>query len=299
MKIFITGGTGLIGQPLTRALLAQGHELTLLTRNPENARAKLGDTELEFVPTLNTYSDFDQFDAVINLAGEPIFDRKWTDEQKQRLVESRVNLTERLVELINAGKNPPQTFISGSAIGYYGDNGESAVNEENPKGTQFPAQLCDQWEKTALQANCRTCLLRTATVISTHGGALTRMLPLYRWCLGGKLGSGEQYWAWIHLQDMVAAIQFLLNHPTCQGAFNLCSPNPVRNSEFNRTLAKILKRPHFAFVPAFILKLILGERAQLLLDSQNILPYRLQKAGFRFRFEKVGHALHDCIKHSH
>ncbi|MGR3808442.1 TIGR01777 family oxidoreductase [Pasteurella testudinis] len=299
MHIFITGGTGLIGQRLTRSLLKQGHQLTLLTRNPAHARTKFDGLEIEFLPTLNTLSHFDHFDAVINLAGEPIFDQAWTDEQKERLLDSRVTLTQQLVELINASRNPPHTFISGSAIGYYGDNGESAVSEDNPKGSQFPARLCAQWEQTALQADCRTCLLRTATVLSTRGGALTRMLPLYRWGLGGKLGSGKQFWAWIHLHDMVAGIEFLLNHPTCQGAFNLCSPNPVRNREFNRTLAKILTRPHFAFVPAFVLKWVLGERAQLLLDSQNILPCRLLKAGFTFRFEKIDAALQDCIKHSH
>ncbi|TNG94792.1 TIGR01777 family protein [Pasteurellaceae bacterium USgator11] len=296
MKIFITGGTGLIGQVLTRSLLSQGHQLTLLSRNPAQARTKFPDLDLEFVPTLNSYSSFDQYDAVINLAGEPIFDKAWHDEQKKQLIDSRIKITERLVELINAGKTPPHSFISGSAVGYYGDNGESAVSEDNPKGDQFPAQLCYQWEQAALQANSRTCLLRTANVLSTHGGALARMLPLYQCGLGGKLGSGKQYWAWIHRQDMVAAIEFLLNHPTCQGAFNLCSPNPVRNNEFNRTLANTLRRPHFAFVPAFMLKLVFGERAQLLLDSQNILPCRLIKAGFEFRFDRLADALHDCIK---
>lgn len=296
MNIFITGGTGLVGQPLTQSLLAQGHKLTLLTRNPERARTLFRDQEIEFVPTLNCYSSFDQYDAVINLAGEPIFDNAWSDEQKKRLINSRVAITERLVELINAGKNPPHSFISGSAVGYYGDNGESAVSEENPKGSQFPARLCEQWEQAALQANCRTCLLRTSNVLSTHGGALARMLPLYKCGLGGKLGSGKQYWAWIHRQDMVAAIEFLLNHPTCQGAFNLCSPNPVRNETFNRTLGKTLRRPHFVFVPEFALKLVFGERAQLLLDSQNILPCRLSKAGFQFRFSEIDAALTDCIK---
>ncbi|TNH04719.1 TIGR01777 family oxidoreductase [Testudinibacter sp. TR-2022] len=296
MKIFITGGTGLIGQVLTRSLLSQGHQLTLLSRNPAQARTKFPDLDLEFVPTLNSYSSFDQYDAVINLAGEPIFDKAWHDEQKKQLIDSRIKITERLVELINAGKTPPHSFISGSAVGYYGDNGESAVSEDNPKGDQFPAQLCYQWEQAALQANSRTCLLRTANVLSTHGGALAKMLPLYKCGLGGKLGSGKQYWAWIHRQDMVAAIEFLLNHPTCQGAFNLCSPNPVRNNEFNRTLANTLRRPHFAFVPAFMLKLVFGERAQLLLDSQNILPCRLIKAGFEFHFDKLADALHDCIK---
>ncbi|KGQ71111.1 epimerase [Chelonobacter oris] len=296
MKLFITGGTGLVGQPLTRALLAQGHELTLLTRNPERARSRFKGLDIDFVPTLNSYSNFDHYDAVINLAGEPIFDNAWTDEQKKRLIDSRVKITERLTELINAGKNPPHSFISGSAVGYYGDNGESAVSEENPKGSQFPARLCAAWEHAARQADSRTCLIRTANVLSTRGGALTKMLPLYKCGLGGKLGSGKQYWAWIHLHDMVAAIEFLLNHPTCEGAFNFCSPNPVRNREFNRTLGKILTRPHFALVPEFMLKLVFGERAQLLLDSQNILPCRLLKAGFEFRFDKIDDALADCIK---
>lgn len=296
MNIFMTGGTGLIGQSLTHHLLSKGHTLTLLSRNPKQARCYFNGSNIHFVATLNGYTHFNDFDAVINLAGEPIFNKAWTNKQKKCLLDSRLSITERLVELINMSQHPPHSFISGSAIGYYGDNGECAVNEEHLKGKQFPAQLCEQWEQAALQASCRTCISRTANVLSSHGGMLANMLPLYRYGLAGKLGTGTQYWAWIHIQDMVAGLDFLLNHPTCQGIFNLCSPNPTPNRIFSRTLANAIHRPHFAFVPSFILKLILGERAQLLLDSQNILPCRLKKAGFQFRFADLTSALHDCLK---
>lgn len=294
MNIFITGATGFVGSVLTAKLAGQ-HQITALTRSPEKA-GKILPASVKTVSTLACYANFDEFDAVINLAGEPIFDRRWTAQQKERLTNSRVNLTENLTALINNSVTPPHTFISGSACGYYGDCGEQPIDENTPPSDAFPAKLCQQWEAAALNADTRVCVLRTGIVMDKSGGALARMLPLYRYGLGGKLGCGKQFWAWIALPDMINAIEFLLLHSTCQGAFNLVSPHPIRNAEFNRMLGLAVKRPHFATVPAFVLKLVLGERSQLLLDSQNVQPSKLLAAGFEFQLPTLQQALSESLK---
>ncbi|WP_109078683.1 TIGR01777 family oxidoreductase [Aggregatibacter kilianii] len=283
MKILITGATGFIGSALIPSLLAQKHQVTALVRNPAKAQKHLP-AAVELINTLDYFQHFNQFDAVINLAGEPIFDHRWTAKQKVRLESSRVSLTEKLAQLINRSDTPPQCFISGSATGYYGDCGEQLIDENTPPADNFAARLCQQWEATALKANTRVCLVRTGIVLGTQGGALARMLPLYRCGLGGKLGSGKQFWGWIALADMVRGILFLLNNPNCHGAFNFVAPHAVRNAEFNTLLGDALHRPHFASVPAFMLKLLLGERAGLLLDSQNLVPQHLLAQGFQFEY---------------
>ncbi|MDO5054857.1 MAG: TIGR01777 family oxidoreductase [Pasteurella oralis] len=295
MQILITGATGLIGSTLVSHLLAQHHQITALVRSPDKARDQLPST-VQLISSLTQYNDLNQFDAVINLAGEPIFTRRWTIEQKCRLLESRVHLTRQLVTLINNSTAPPHTFISGSATGYYGDKAEHIITEQTEPSTRFPSYLCQQWEAEALKAKTRVCLLRTGIVLAQTGGALAKMLPIYRLGLGGRLGNGKQYWGWIALKDMIAGITFLLNNMTCAGAFNLVAPHPIRNSEFNSTLGKLLTRPHFATVPAFILNVLLGERAQLLLDSQKVVPAKLQAEGFIFQYPKLKEALQDILK---
>lgn len=286
MYILLTGGTGLIGSALLPQLLAKQHKICLLTRHIKMDRFPyyMG-KNVHQIKSLSELQDLNRFDAVINLAGEPIFDRRWTDKQKTKLFASRVNLTQNLTALINQSDNPPHTFISGSATGFYGDHQDHWIDETTSAGAEFPAQLCQHWEAAAMQANTRVCLLRTAMVLSPKGGALSKMLPLYRLGLGGKLGSGKQYWAWISLQDMIAGIVFLLENPQCKGAFNLAAPHPITNQNFNQQLGDFLKRPHFANVPAFLLRWVLGDRSQLLLDSQRIKPKRLIEAGFEFQVE--------------
>ncbi|HHE3650176.1 TIGR01777 family oxidoreductase [Pasteurella multocida] len=295
MNILITGATGLIGSQLTSQLIKHSHGVTALVRDPKAAKQKLP-ASVTLISSLAQYTTLNTFDAVINLAGEPIFDQRWTAEQKQRLVESRVNLTAQLVQRINASRQPPHTFISGSATGYYGNKSEEIITENAPPTDTFPSQLCQRWESEALCAKTRVCLLRTGIVLSKTGGALAKMLPLYRLGLGGKLGSGKQYWAWIALDDMVKGILFLLENHQCQGAFNLVSPNPIRHAEFNSTLASILKRPAFATVPEWLLRFFLGERAQLLLDSQKIVPEKLLAQGFVFDYPELKSALQAILK---
>lgn len=281
MNIFITGGTGFIGTTLCQALIQQGHQLTVLTR-----QQKPSQQAVTYCKDLTNFSNFNQFDAVINLAGEPIFDKAWATKQKQTLLQSRLDITEQLVERIQASSTPPHTFISGSATGYYGDLPFAKNYDElTACGKAFPAQLCQQWEACALKAQSektRVCLIRTGIVLDKQGGALKQMLPLYRLGLGGKLGSGKQHWAWISLNDEIRAILFLLNHSTCQGAFNLVAPQSITNENFNKTLAKMLGRPAFFSVPAFILRFLLGERSQLLLDNQPLVPKHLTAMGFVF-----------------
>ncbi|MGQ0287192.1 TIGR01777 family oxidoreductase [Pasteurellaceae bacterium 22721_9_1] len=285
MVIFITGGTGLIGQALVRKWLAQHHQITILTRSPTKALALF-----QHHPHLTAVDSLPvslQANVVVNLAGEPIFNRRWSNKQKKRLWDSRIKLTEKLTALINAANTPPDCFISASASGYYGNTGEQAINEQQPADHSFVASLCQQWEKAAKSANTRVCLLRTGFVLSPQGGALQKMLPLYQCGFGGKLGNGKQFMPWIALEDMVNAIDFLIHHPSCHGAFNLSAPNPVTNTEFNRLLARQLKRPYFAQAPACLLKLLLGERAALLLDSQNMQPQKLLQQGFHFKYSQL------------
>ncbi|OBW92660.1 TIGR01777 family oxidoreductase [Gallibacterium salpingitidis] len=281
MNILITGGTGFIGKTLLKQLDSEGHQLTLFSRSPKKYSAQIP-ANTNLISSLDTFENLDDFDAVINLAGEPIFNHSWSAAQKQKLIDSRIQITTKLAVLINQGTNPPHTFISGSAIGYYGDHPQLTMTEKMPPADDFLGKLCKQWEDTALTANTRVCLLRTGLVLGSYGGVLGRLLPLYSHWLGGKIGDGQQYWSWISLPDMVNAILFLLKNPDCSGAFNMVSPNPVTNQEFNATLARLMKRSAILHIPAAVLKTLLGERACLLLNSQKIYPEKLLKSGFQF-----------------
>lgn len=243
---------------------------------------------------LSTLKNLNAFDAVINLAGEPIFDKRWTVQQKEKLRNSRINLTQQLVQLINQSEYPP-ALISGSAIGIYGNCGEDVITEYTNPSTQFTAQLCIDWENAAKQANTRVCLVRTGLVLSPKGGAFAKTLLLYRFGLGGKLGNGEQYWSWIALEDMVEGLLFLLDHNNCEGAFNFTAPHPVKNKTFNQLLGQALHRPCFAQVPQFLLTTILGERACILLDSQNVYPKHLLDCGFTFQYSELSDYFHNIL----
>jgi len=269
MNILVTGGTGFVGKALVTALLSRGDSVTVLTRSIEKAQSIFPEKTPQFLTALSTLKDLNTFDAVINLAGEPIFDKKWTVQQKEKLRHSRIDLTQQIVQLINQSEYPP-ALISGSATGIYG---------------KFPPHLCIDGKKPEKKANTRVCLVRTGLVLSPKGGAFAKILPLYRFGLGGKLGNGEQYWSWIALEDMVKGLLFLLDHNRCEGAFNFTAPHPVKNKTFNQLLGKALHRPYFAQVPQFLLTTILGERACILLDSQNAYPKHFLDCGFTFQYE--------------
>ncbi|CAM3878645.1 TIGR01777 family oxidoreductase [Rheinheimera salexigens] len=292
MKILITGATGLIGTALIQFWQSQ-HQLIALTRSEAKAK-QLTAQGITAVTDLNQV-DFNTVDAVVNLAGEPIFGRRWSDKQKQLLCQSRWQLTEQLYQAIASAETAPKVLISGSAIGYYGAQQQQIIDEDySHLHADFSHTLCQRWEQIALQASStytRVCLLRTGIVLAKHGGALQRMLLPFKLGLGGKLGNGRQYMAWIHLNDMVRIIDFLLLHPTLQGAFNATAPHPVTNTEFTKQLAATLHRPALLPLPSSLLRLLLGEMADLLLNSQRVVPVRLTAANFNFTYPQLADAL--------
>lgn len=293
MNILMTGGTGLVGAALCRRWSAAGHRITVLSRRADCVEALCG----EGVVGVAAFSDISQdqhFDAVINLAGEPIADRRWTAVRKQQLRQSRIDLTASLLQFLRTLPAPPSVLISGSAVGYYGDQGDHVLDEEADAVNDFAHQLCRDWERAALQAEAlgtRVCVLRIGLVIANNGGFLSRMAMPFRLGLGGALGSGEQWMSWIHRDDLLAMIDFLLDQGVLRGVFNATAPCPVTNLEFSRTLARTVGRSTFLNVPAFALKIALGEMSSLLLGGQRVVPKRLQLAGFNFRYRHLQDAL--------
>ncbi len=298
MHILITGGTGLIGRRLIETLKNK-HQITVLTRNPDKASKILPDS-VSLAHSIEEFKDLSEFDAVINLAGEPIADNRWSETQKQRICQSRWQLTQKLVDKIKQTSAPPEVLISGSAVGYYGRQGNHTVTEEQHHvHEEFTHTVCKQWENIALQARSdmtRVCTLRTGIVLAKGEGALGKMALPFKLGLGGKLGHGEQMMSWIHIDDEVAAILFLLTNDSCEGAYNLTAPNPVSNAEFSKELAHALHRPSLFTVPAFVLKVILGATSDLLLTGQRVLPARLQSAGFKFKYPTLSGALQNLYK---
>lgn len=297
MRILITGGTGLIGRHLCKALLATGHELTVFSRKPETVTARCG--AVRVLASLADWTPDMAFDAVINLAGEPIVDERWTEKRKQVLRDSRIAVTDELVRRIAAAKHKPAVLLSASAIGYYGGRGDELLSEDSAAGTDFPAHLCLDWEAAAHAAErhgVRVCLLRSGLVLSRDGGLLGRMLPPFRLGMGARVADGSQWMSWVHIDDHVAMQLRLLQDDQMSGAFNLTAPAPVTNREFTAELAAVLRRPAAFAAPASLLKLSLGEAASLLLEGQRVLPTRMQAAGFSFRFPALTAALQDLLK---
>ena len=296
MRVLITGGTGLIGQHLIPRLLELRHSVVVVTRHPQKARDRL-DSRIEIWNGLVGQQNLDGIDAVINLAGEPIADKRWTEQQKQRLCNSRWDITRKLVRLFAASQTPPSVLISGSATGYYGDTGEVVVTEEEPPHNEFTHKLCAQWEQIACEAQSdrtRVCLLRTGVVLAPKGGILGKMAPIFRLGLGGPMGNGRQYLAWIHVDDMVNGILWLLDNDL-RGPFNMVSPYPVRNEQFSHALGHTLHRPAVLRAPATAVRLLMGESSVLVLGGQRALPKRLEAAGFGFRWYDLEEALEDVL----
>ncbi|MBI5436232.1 MAG: TIGR01777 family protein [Nitrosomonadales bacterium] len=293
MHILITGGTGLIGKQLCKALLAEGHELTVFSRNPASVPVKCG-TGVHAMAALGEWHPGQTFDAVINLAGEPIVDARWTARRKQVLWESRVTLTGELVRHIATAGRKPTVLLSGSAVGYYGNRGDAEMYEAAEAGEDFAAQLCKAWEdaaRAAEQVGVRVCLLRTGLVLSNNGGLLGRMLPPFKLGLGARLGDGKQWMSWVHINDYVAMLLRLLHDAQASGPYNMTAPQPATNAEFTAALAKVLHRPALFAAPAPLLKLAMGERSCLLLEGQKVLPGKMSAAGYRFQFSSLADAL--------
>ncbi len=295
MNVLITGATGFIGSALCSRLLKDQHHIVVLSRHPQAVKAPLtGISDLKQLKS-NTV-----FDVVINLAGEPIADKRWSDQQKQRILSSRLDTTQKLIACFKTMAQKPKLFISGSAIGYYGTGKTNDVIDETGSGDEsFSSQLCQQWEATALQAEAlgiRTCLLRTGIVLGKGGGALKKMLPPFKLGLGGKIGDGKQWMPWIHLDDLVGIILYCIDHDELKGAVNGTSPNPVTNYVFTKTLGKALKRPTILPMPAMAVKLLMGQMGEeLLLSGKKVLPTKILGAGYQFQYEALEKALLDIV----
>jgi uncharacterized protein (TIGR01777 family) len=287
MRVLISGATGLVGSEVARQLLAGGHEpLRLVRRKAESV------DEVEWDPSRGYLTEgiMETVDAVVNMAGATTGKIPWTRKYKEEIVASRINSTRTLVTAMAAAKNPPKVFVSGSASGFYGDCGNQLLTEETPKGTGFLSDLASDWEQEALKApaSVRVILARTTMVMSKKLGALGRLIPLIKFGIGGPLGNGKQWWAWISQVDEARAILHLINTPDASGAFNLTAPEPATCAQIVKSLAKQLKRPAIVPVPAFALKLILGEAAtELLLCSQNMSAEKLLGTGFKFQHGKL------------
>lgn len=297
MKVLITGGTGFIGRALTQHLNRQGYAVTVLSRNPDKVAAVCG-PGIDALGDLRQIKAKDAYQIIINLAGEPIFDARWTEARKKLIRDSRINLTEQLINSIERMTVKPELLISGSAIGYYGDQGDTVLTEQSPPHPDFSHRLCADWEQAAKKAEqfgVRVCLIRTGLVIAGDGGLLKRMLLPFRLGLGGRLGSGRQWMSWIHREDWVAIAQTMIADTSMQGAYNATAPNPVTNSEFAQTLARSLNRPALLPVPACLLKTLLGEMSELVLGSQRVMPERLLAQGFEFRYPDLVSALNQVL----
>jgi len=296
MHIFITGGTGLVGSELVGALHSKGHRITVLTRDEEKARKKLGEL-VEFCPSLDSLDSLDDYQAVINLAGESIAGI-WTKKKKAEMEKSRWVITQKLAELIKKSKTAPHTFISGSAIGYYGSQGDKILTENSKPEDEFTYRLCSRWEafaKDAESPKTRVCMIRTGIVLSANGGMLPLMAKPFRMGLGSVMGTGQQFISWIHINDMVNAIIFLLENNQEKGPYNLTSPEPVTNRLFSKALAKALHRPCWFRIPAKVISTVMGESSALILGSQRAEPKRLLEAGFNFEYTEIRETMADIF----
>lgn len=302
MNILITGGTGFIGQALARQLLKSGHSLIILSRDAEKV-SSLFDQSIKAIEDMAELNESTTIDAIINLAGAPIADSRWSDKRKKILTDSRIGTTEKLLDYINNARIKPKVLINGSAIGFYGDQADKILDERSGFKGDFAHQLCAEWERAACKAaehGVRVCLLRIGLVIgrkiNNRGGFLQRMLLPFKLFLGGRIGDGKQWMSWVHRDDLVAMIEMLLNADELSGVFNGTAPNPVTNQSFTDTLAKVLQRPAVFPLPAILLKSAMGEMASLLLGGQRVIPKRFVDEGYHFKFTSLEQALKDVIR---
>lgn len=295
------GGTGFVGSFLTARLIRDGHEISILIRN--EGEAKTGPRDASFIhgdPTLpgDWQKAVKNYDAIINLAGASIFS-KWTAQQKKAIRESRLSTTRNIVASIDPNSKRAVTLLSTSAVGYYGFHQDEELTEEAPPGNDFLATVAREWENEALKAGqkgARVCITRFGIVLGTNGGALGQMIPLFKKFLGGPIGSGKQWFSWVHANDLTEAFSFLLKHPELSGPFNVCSPKPVRNKDLATAIGKVLHRPSFMPAPGFMIRLVLGEFGTVILKGQKVVLRRLIESGFVFKYPEIDEALADIIR---
>ena len=296
----ITGGSGFIGSHLIPTLLADNNKVTVLTRTSAKTLAQFKQT-IEVVDDLSSLDSSAHFDVVINLAGQGIADKRWSDEVKQQLFDSRLLTTRALVEFMKRTETKPELFISGSATGFYGLRDDEVLTETAQGDDSFSTEICSEWEDEAKAAEAlgiRCCYLRTGIVLG-NGGALSKMLPPFKFGLGGPMGDGKQYMSWIHMDDLIGVIQHIVKSPAVTGPINGTAPTPVTNKEFASTLGKALSRPAFLPLPAFVLKLLMGEMGEeLLLSGHRVIPEKITTSGYEFTYETLEPALTEVLKKS-
>ncbi|HEX2061236.1 MAG TPA: TIGR01777 family oxidoreductase [Thermoanaerobaculia bacterium] len=298
MKIVVAGGSGFIGEPLVQRLIARGDDVAVLTRHPSRVRA--GRPLQWDAYTQGPWSaEVARADVIVNLAGENIGEGRWTEARKQSLVDSRLNATHGLIEAMKREPSRKRTLINASAIGLYGDRGDEELDESSPRGSGFLADLVEQWEAAAREAEAlaRVVLLRFGVVLAAEGGALKKMLLPFRLGGGGPIGSGKQWMSWVDREDALRIIEWAIDHVSARGVYNVTAPRPARNRDFTRALARALHRPAFVPTPAFALRVAFGEMAdEVLLAGQRVLPRRAEQEGFAFRSTDLGETLAKLIR---
>ncbi len=297
MKVAITGATGLVGSRLVEKLLARGDEVVVFTRNLAAAQ-KLSATKVVQYQPLESGDwqlEISGCDAVVNLAGEPIAEKRWTTEQKKIILESRQIGTEKIVEAIRQAPQKPQVLINASAVGYYGISDTAKFDESSPTGNDFLAEVCREWEAAAQKTDIRLVTFRLGVVLGNGGGALAKMIPAFKMFVGGPIGSGNQWFSWIHLDDVVGMILTALDDRTMSGVFNATAPHPVRMKEFCQQLGAVLGRPSWIPVPSFVLDAMLGDGAIVVLEGQQVLPTAALSRGFTFQYAEIKPALQSIV----
>lgn len=303
MKVAITGATGFVGTRLVQRLQAEGNQVLVLTRNPSTAKSVFPNLEIiAYTPTES--GSWQQAiagsDAVVNLAGAPIAEGRWTPERKQEILNSRKLSTQKLVEAISQANPKPAVLVNASAIGYYGTSETATFDESSPSGNDFLAKVCQEWEAEAQKVKAtgtRLVVLRLGIVLG-KGGALAKMLPPFQLFAGGPIGSGRQWFSWIHRDDLVNLILFSLSHPEINGVFDATAPNPIRMTEFCDTLGQVLNRPSWLPVPGLALEVLLGDGAMVVLEGQQVLPQRTLASGFKYQYPTVKQALEQILVNS-
>ncbi|MGD9135286.1 MAG: TIGR01777 family oxidoreductase [Desulfobacterales bacterium] len=298
MNILITGGTGFIGSNLSEYFLSRGHMVSAVGRSADPGRVR--HKRFRYIKADTTrpgswQKNVETAEAAINLTGATIF-KRWTSDYKKLIYDSRILTTRHIAEALPEGKNV--TLCSASGVGYYGDRGDDILDEEENIGQDFLAQVSMDWEKAAWQAATkgnRVAVMRFGVVLGKNGGALAKMIPAFKMFVGGTVGSGNQWFPWIHLEDLMAAISFILEHQNVSGPLNFCAPNPVRNRELTKALGEILGRPTFMPAPAFMVRMVMGEFGGVFLGSQRAIPDRLMKNGFSFRYPDIRSAIQEVV----
>lgn len=307
MRYIVTGGTGLIGRGLTSNLVADGHEVIILSRNPARAIGSPAGVRVERWDgsTATGWGNLiEGTDGIINLASENIagdswFSIRWTKERKKQILDSRINAGKAVNEAIRLAKKKPKILIQPSAVGYYGtQNGDTQLTEDSSHGSDYLSQVCQLWESVNQEVEAfgvRRVILRSGVVLSTQGGSLPRQMLPFKMFVGGPIGRGRQWISWIHITDVISAIRFLIENENAYGAVNLTSPQPLTNAEFSHVLGRVMNRPDLIPIPDFLFKIIFGEVAMILLEGQRVIPKHLLEMGFQFKFPDIELALRNLL----